>query len=264
MSNRFNVIEQAKAGAELLRRRLTQPYTLRYDRSQPTPTPTEAAAPQGFFERLFGTGTTQISGKGMGSPTVTPSAVPTAIPTNIPTQIPTQIPTNAPTQSLPFAQEEVQPSLDISRKLVKKGIKEEYVPLVTRFSQGTGLSPLISAGIALNENRGQNPNAVGPDGNDFGYWQIRGIPEFDPVKNTENAIRIFNNKKSHFQGFGITKPTLGMLIQAYNKGAAGVLTHADPNATYAKQAFKNVGLNPSTDPYLNNPKRYLSQFDTKL
>lgn len=155
--------------------------------------------------------------------------------------LPTATPTIEPTPTPDFRYAPIlEPISDAG--LENMGVKKEYVGLVKRFGNDTGIGDKLAAGLLFTENRGQNPYAenVNYDGSrDFGLWQLNGIPEFDPEKNTDRAISILNNKKNHLYAFGYPNPEIGLLIRSYNMGAAGALMD---NNGYDAKVFENAGL----------------------
>lgn len=236
--------------------RFTQP-----GRSAPEAQPEQQG--QGWFSKF--NQPYKISGKATAA-TSTPIPSPTLEPTGTPPIQPTAVPqpTVAPTeppQKLPTYYGDA-PEED----LVKRGVRKEFTGLVDMYGKMTGIGSRLASGILLNENRSMNPQAVNRNNApgvapDFGLWQLNGIEEYDPVKNTERAAAILNNKRTRLkQILGGKEPAQGLLVEAYNKGADGAVFGVDPNYTYAKKAFENAGVDWRQDPFLANPRGYLSQF----
>lgn len=146
---------------------------------------------------------------------------------------------------------------DLQSFNVPEDIKE-YVRL---FASLTETPEPFSLGILLTENRSFNLYAknVNVDGSaDYGLWQINGIEEYDPIENTKRAAMIFNNKKKHLASMGVSNPTLGLLAESYNKGAAGALSLMVRPGDYASKVLVNAQM-PLDDPFVNNPFAYVNK-----
>lgn len=161
--------------------------------------------------------------------------------TNTTIYIDTPKPTNTPT---PTPTQTPQPIIKSNKTLEQLGVKPEYIHLVEYFAQQTSIDVKLAAGMLLTENRGQNPEVQSQpniDGSvDHGLWQLNGIPEYNPEKNTEHAISILNNKRLHLEAFGYPNPPIKLLIESYNKGAAGAIYYG--STPYADMVFSNAGM----------------------
>lgn len=201
--------------------------------------------------------------QGMGAQPTVQQPIPQAQPTNQPAVQPTIQPTQGIQQlmSVPPTPTPTQRPGDIDP--IQYGVSQEFAPLTKRMAEIAQIPHQIAVGILLNENRSQRSDAVNnnSDGSaDYGLWQLNGIPEFDPIANTERAGQILAGKRQHLVSMGIQNPALGLLVESYNKGAGGAVSLFDPNVTYARKAFENVGLDPNSDPFLRDPRGYLRQF----
>lgn len=166
-------------------------------------------------------------------------------------------PEPTPTVAEPTPTPEVGLKLeDLQSFSVPDYIKE----LVLVFAEKADVPPAFAMGILLTENRSFNANSVNTnyDGSqDHGLWQLNGIPEYDPMANTERAADILNSKRSHLYSMGFANPSLGLLAESYNKGAAGALSLTYDPAGYARKVLQNATMSYTDDPFADNPFAYV-------
>lgn len=139
-------------------------------------------------------------------------------------------------------------------------VPDDIKELVMLFANRANVPPAFAMGILLTENRSFNAGAVNvnSDGtSDYGLWQLNNIGEFDPVKNTERAADVLNAKRDHLVAMGVTNPSLGLLAESYNKGAAGALSLTYNPGGYATKVLQNATMSLD-DPFVNNPFAYVN------
>lgn len=139
-------------------------------------------------------------------------------------------------------------------------VPDDIKEMVMIFSERANVPPAFAMGILLTENRSFNYYAVNTnyDGSqDHGLWQLNNIPEYDPIANTERAADILNSKRTQLVAMGVPDPSLGLLAESYNKGAAGALSLLYDPAGYARIVLENATLQHINDPFVSNPFAYV-------
>jgi len=139
-------------------------------------------------------------------------------------------------------------------------VPEDIKRLVLIFADRANVPPAFAMGILLTENRSFNANAVNLnyDGTqDHGLWQLNNIPEYDPIRNTERAADVLNSKRIHLAAMGIQDPSLGLLAESYNKGAAGAVSLLFDPSGYARKVLTNATMPVHDDPFVRDPFAYV-------
>lgn len=187
-------------------------------------------------------------------PTTSPSVAPTA--TQMPLVQPSPIPTTVPTAAQAAAPTQT-PGFDIKRY----NLRPDIVELLNMHSQEAGVPLDISTAILLSENGRFDPRAINRNANgtaDYGLWQLNQQEIYDPLESTKRSAALLAGKRTRLQQIlNQDDVPLGLLVEAYNKGADGAYHQADPTYKYSRDALMKVGRNPMDDPFLKDPQGYL-------